>query len=189
MPVLVFDESESQGNGRGVPRLAILAFRLVARAGRRQLRLMPGMELVSAALLGIGVLLGRDLLQAVVDANRAGSGWRNVLPALVGLTAVSVATTVAGTIARREDQMLSELVQRYAMARILDVTCAAELSRFDDPEFHDLLSRAQRGASRAGQVVHAVFGVAQAITGTSRAIAVSRGGLGVSATMADRTPH
>jgi hypothetical protein len=34
-----------------------------------------------------------------------------VLPALVGLGAVSVATTVAGAIVQGEDQMLSELVE------------------------------------------------------------------------------
>jgi ATP-binding cassette, subfamily B, bacterial len=126
---------------------------------------MLAMELVAALLLGVGVLLGRDVLQAVLDADRSGSGWRDVLPSLAGLTVVSVATTVCTAIARRQDQMLSELVERHAQARILDVTCTAELAAFDDAGFHDLISRAQRGAFRAGQVVRGVLGLAQATTG------------------------
>jgi hypothetical protein len=51
------------------------------------------------------------VLQGILDADRSGSGWRHVLPALVGLGAVSVATTVAGAIVQGEDQMLSELVE------------------------------------------------------------------------------
>jgi ATP-binding cassette, subfamily B, bacterial len=164
MPVFFMEDREPTGKGRDVPRLAIAALRLVAAAGRRELVLMLAMELATAVLLGVGVLLGRDVLQAVLDAERSGEGWRDVLPALVGLAVVSVATTVAGAVARRQDQMLSELVGRHAQAKILDVTCSAELARFDDAEFHDLVSRAQRGAFRAGQVVTGLLGVAQAAT-------------------------
>ena len=164
MPIFIHEESEPKGSARDVPRLTLAALRLVAAAGRRQLVLLLAMELTSAVLLAVGVLLGREVLQAVLDAERSGEGWRHVLPALSGVAGVSVATTVAGAVARRQDQMLSELVERHAQARILDVTCSAELARFDDAQFHDLVSRAQRGAFRAGQVVHGLLGVAQAAT-------------------------
>jgi ATP-binding cassette subfamily B protein len=165
VPIFMVDENEPKGTGRDLPRLAIAALRLVAAAGRRQLVVMLAMEAATAVLLGVGVLLGRDVLQAVLDADHAGSGWRDVLPSLAGLAAVSVATTVASAVARRQDQMLSELVERHAQAGILDVTCSAELAAFDDAGFHDLISRAQRGAFRAGQVVRGLLGLAQAATG------------------------
>jgi ATP-binding cassette, subfamily B, bacterial len=165
MPIFFMEDDEPKGTGRDVPRLAVAALKLLAAAGRRQLTIMLAMEAASAVLLGVGVLLGRDVLQAVLDADRTSAGWEHVLPSLAGLAAVSVATTAAGAIARRQDQMLSELVGRHTWARILDVTCSAELAAFDDAEFHDLISRAQRGAFQAGQVVRGVLGVAQAATG------------------------
>src|SRR5919202_5470399 len=172
MPMFFFgDEDEGKGSGRDVPRLAIAALRLVAAAGRRQLVTMLAMEIATAILLGVAVLLGRDVLQAVLDADRAGSGWRHVLPSLAGVAAVSVATTVATAIARRQDQMLTELVQRHAQAGILDVTCTAELVAFDDAGFHDLVVRAQRGAFRAGEVVRGLLGLAQAATGIAAGVA------------------
>jgi ABC-type multidrug transport system fused ATPase/permease subunit len=165
VPLFFDDIGEPKGSGRDVPRLAIAALKLVAAAGRRQLVVMLAMEAATAILLGIGVLLARDVLQAVLDADQAGSGWQDVLPSLVGLAVVSVATTVAAAIAHRQDQMLAELVSRHAWARILDVTCTAELAAFDDAGFHDLIMRAQRGAFQAGQVVHGLVGLAQAATG------------------------
>jgi ATP-binding cassette, subfamily B, bacterial len=165
MPVFFIDDGEARGSRRDLPRLTLAALKLVAAAGRRELTVMLAMEVATAVLLGVGVLLGRDVLQAVLDTDRSGSGWRHVLPSLAGLAAVSVATTVANAIARRQDQMLSELVERHAQARILDVTCSAELAAFDDAGFHDLIVRAQRGAFRAGQVVRGVLGLAQAATG------------------------
>jgi ABC-type multidrug transport system fused ATPase/permease subunit len=165
VPIFFDGPEEPKGSGRDVPRLAIAALKLVAAAGRRQLVVMLAMEAATAVLLGIGVLLARDVLQAVLDADQAGSGWQDVLPSLVGLAVVSVATTVASAIARRQDQMLAELVSRHAWARILDVTCTAELAAFDDAGFHDLIMRAQRGAFQAGQVVRGLLGLAQAATG------------------------
>ena len=51
---------------------------------------MVAMEVCVAALLAIGVVLGRDVLQGVLDADRSGEGWRKVLPSLVGLAIISV---------------------------------------------------------------------------------------------------
>jgi ATP-binding cassette subfamily B protein len=166
VPILFMDNEERKGGSpRDVPRLAAAALKLVAAAGRRQLVVMLAMELATAVLLAVGVLLARDVLQAVLDADRSRSGWRDVLPSLAGLAVVSMATTVASAVARRQDQMLSELVSRHAWARILDVTCSAELAAFDDADFHDLIMRAQRGAFQAGQVVRGLLGVVQAATG------------------------
>src|SRR4051812_3647964 len=104
MPIFMVDEDEAQGGVRDVPRLTIAALRLAAAAGRRQLIAMLAMEMATAVLLGVGVLLARDVLQAVLDADRSGAGWRGVLPDVAGLAAVSVATTVAAAVAARQHQ-------------------------------------------------------------------------------------
>src|ERR671930_894330 len=117
MPILFIDDGEPRARGRDVPRLTLAALKLVAAAGRRELTAMLAMEVAAAVLLGVGVLLGRDVLQAVLDADRSGAGWRHVLPSLAGLAGISVAATVASAIARRQDQMLSELVERHAQAK------------------------------------------------------------------------
>jgi ATP-binding cassette, subfamily B, bacterial len=168
MPVLIFDAEEQAARGREIPRLTLVALRLVARAGRRQAMIMLAMEALVALLLAIGVFFGRDVIDAVINHADSPSDerWQHVWPALVGLAVVSAAAAVCGAIARREDQILSELVERTAMDRILDVTCRAELVAFEDPVFHDRLARAQRGSYRAAQVVRGLLGVAQALTGT-----------------------
>jgi ATP-binding cassette subfamily B protein len=164
------DRPERAGRRRDVPRLAVAALRLVAAAGRRPLVVMLAVEAASAVLLAVGVLLGRDALAAVLAAERDGGGWRGVLPDLLGLAAVSVATAAAGAIAIRQDRVLRELVGRHASARILDVTCSAELAAFDDAGFYDLVSRAQRGAFEAGSVVNALFGLARAGAGIGASV-------------------
>src|SRR5919197_4558637 len=92
MPIFIHEESEPKGSARDVPRLTLAALRLVASAGRRQLVLLLAMELASAVLLAVGVLLGREVLQAVLDAERSGEGWRHVLPALSGVAGGSGGT-------------------------------------------------------------------------------------------------
>ena len=171
MPVTFWvDRPERTARGREAPRLVLAALRLVAEAGRGPLALMVALEAASAVLLGLGVLLGRDVLDAVLVAQDRGAGWGRVLPDLAGLVAVSVASTAAAAVATRQDQVLRELVARHANARILDVTCSAELAAFDDADFYDLVSRAQRGAFEAANVVHSLIGLARATAGVVAAV-------------------
>jgi ATP-binding cassette subfamily B protein len=151
---------------RELPRVIAGALKLMWAAGPRELATVAGVELVSAVGLAVAVLLGRDVLEALVQAEQTGAGWESFLPELVALAVLSVLLTVAQALVGRQHQMLMELTTHEAQARILDVTAAVELAAYDDPAFHDRAARAQAGAMRGQQVVHGLIGLLQASAGT-----------------------
>jgi ATP-binding cassette subfamily B protein len=151
---------------RELPRVIGGALKLMWAAGPRELATVAGVELVSAIGLAVAVLLGRDVLEALVQAEQTGAGWESFLPELVALAVLSVLLTVAQALVGRQHQMLMELTTHEAQARILDVTAAVELAAYDDPAFHDRAARAQAGAMRGQQVVHGLIGLLQASAGT-----------------------
>jgi hypothetical protein len=72
--------------------------------------------------------------------------------------------------------MLTELTTRYAQDRILDVTCAVELSAFDEPVFRDRVARAQAGVMHAPQMVFGLQGLGRSLAGAiSAAVALLAG--------------
>jgi ATP-binding cassette subfamily B protein len=151
---------------RELPRVIAGALKLMWAAGPRELATVAGVELVSAVGLAVAVLLGRDVLEALVQADQTGAGWKSFLPELVALAVLSILLTVAQALVGRQHQMLMELTTHEAQARILDVTAAVELAAYDDPAFHDRAARAQAGAMRGQQVVHGLIGLLQASAGT-----------------------
>jgi ATP-binding cassette subfamily B protein len=151
---------------RELPRVIAGALKLMWAAGPRELATVAGVELVSAVGLAVAVLLGRDVLEALVQAEQTGAGWESFLPELVALAVLSILLTVAQALVGRQHQMLMELTTHEAQARILDVTAAVELAAYDDPAFHDRAARAQAGAMRGQQVVHGLIGLLQASAGT-----------------------
>ena len=70
---------------------------------------------------------------------------------------------LAGIVLRETQRMMTELTQRYAQDRILDVTCAVDLAAFDDPDFHDKAARAQAGVMRAPQLVFGLQGLGRSL--------------------------
>jgi ATP-binding cassette, subfamily B, bacterial len=157
----------SDRSRRELPRVIARALRLTKAAGRRELYTLLVLEALNAVGLAALVLLGRDVLTGVLEADRAGSGWHGLVPDLVAVAVLSTALTVSQALVMREHQLLGELTARHAQARILDVACAVELSAFDDPSFHDRVARAQAAVFRTQQVVHGVVGMAQATAGVA----------------------
>jgi ATP-binding cassette subfamily B protein len=170
-PVTIYDvRGFDDRSRRELPRVIAGALRLMWAAGPRELATAVGIELASAAGLAVAVLLGRDVLDGLVQADRSGSGWDTFLPELVALTVLSIALTVAQAFVGRAHQMLMELTTREAQARIIDVTSSVELAAFDDSAFHDRAARAQAGAMRAPQVVHGLIGLMRSTAGTVGAL-------------------
>jgi hypothetical protein len=167
MGVTIYELNQPNDRSRReLPRVIAGALKLMWAAGPRELATVVSVELVSALGLAVAVLLGRDVLEALVDAERTGAGWDAFLPELVALAVLSIVLTVAQALVGRQHQMLMELTTHEAQARILDVTADVELAAFDDPAFHDRAARAQAGAMRGQQVVHGLIGLLQASAGT-----------------------
>ncbi len=140
---------------RKLPHLLRQALRLVWSAGRREL-------LVTTILLlfqGVGVttqlLLGKNVLQSVLDTNPEVDGFGPIVPGLVALVAITVLLSFAAAVQVEQSRILGELVARAANERVLDVATAVDLEAFEWPGFFDRLQRAQvAGWTRPLQLVN-----------------------------------
>jgi ATP-binding cassette, subfamily B, bacterial len=171
-------------SAREIPRLVAEGVAICWRAGRRELITLGVLELLSGAGVAAQVVVGRQVLQAVLVTEHAvGSGGSTELvgsgggglagvwlsAALLGI--ITAVLGVAGAVQFERQRILSELTARYAQGRILDVTCEVELAAFDEPEFHDQVARAQAGTMHAPQMVFGLLGLGRSLAGTIGAAA------------------
>jgi ATP-binding cassette subfamily B protein len=154
---------------REIPRLVAAGVAITWHAGRRELTTMAVLELLSGVGVAAEVVVGRRVLEAILATQHAGAGagagLAGVWPSAVLLGVITALLGLAGAVLREQQRMLSELTQRYAQDRILDVTCAVELAAFDQPEFHDRVARAQAGVMRAPQLVFGLQGLGRSVAG------------------------
>ncbi|MGO8889446.1 MAG: ABC transporter ATP-binding protein [Streptosporangiaceae bacterium] len=165
-------ELNAGGQGRSareLPRLVRAGLTISWRAGRRELITMAVLELLSGIGVAAEVVVGRRVLEAVLVTQHTSAGLASVWPSAALLGLITAALGLAGVVLREQQRMLSELTARYAQDRILDVTCAVELSAFDQPEFHDRVARAQAGVMRAPQMVFGLQGLARSMAGATGA--------------------
>jgi ATP-binding cassette subfamily B protein len=167
-------ELNAQGEGRSpreIPRLVAAALAITWRAGRRELITMAALELLSGIGVAVEVLVGRRVLEAVLTAQHTTTGLAGVWPSAVALGVITAVLGVAGTVLREQQRLLSELTARSAQDRILDMTCAADLAAFDQPEFHDRAARAQAGVMRVPTLVFGLQGLGRSLAGAIGAAA------------------
>jgi ATP-binding cassette, subfamily B, bacterial len=132
-------------SAREIPRLVGAGLAITWRAGKRELITMTALEVVSGIGVAAEVVVGRRVLEAILATQHIRAGLASGWPNFALLAAITAILGMAGVVLREQQRMLSELTSRYAQDRILDVTCAVELSAFDEPEFHDRVARAQAG--------------------------------------------
>ena len=154
-----------------LPRIAGDALSLVWRAGRRQLVVTTILQTLNGAGLLVTLLLGRDILTGVLDANAGTSDYADVLPTAALAVAVFGVLGFAGAVQWEQQQVLTELVQRDTQGRLLDIASDVELLAFDRPAFHDRLSRARAQQHAVHQLVFGLGGVTGALLGVVGALA------------------
>jgi ABC-type multidrug transport system fused ATPase/permease subunit len=174
----IFDLNRLDGRRplRDLPGLVGGAVRIMWAAGRWQLASTIALQVLSGLGLLAAVVLGRDLVNAILAADRTGGTLSDVLPDALGLAAL-LALLGLGTAAQQSQrQLLSQLVTRYAQGRILDIACRVELDAYERPGFHDRMARAQLGLHRADQTVFSLVmlggSLAQAIGSLGALLAV-----------------
>lgn len=130
-----------------LPRVLAGALGLVREAAPRELTISFALQLGTGAGVAVQLLLGRNLLADILQADRLDGGLANVLPTLVAFLAVS-ALLQFGYAARSELQgLLGELTGRHAQDHIIDVATMVDLEAYESPEFHDRLMRASMAAN------------------------------------------
>jgi ATP-binding cassette subfamily B protein len=150
---------------RELARLATSSVSIVWHAARRELITMVALEVLTGIGVAAEVVVGRHVAEAVLKTQRSGAGLAAVWPSAVTLAVITAVLGLAGIVVRETQRMMTELTQRHAQDRILDVTCTVDLAAFDDPDFHDKAARAQAGVMRAPQLVFGLQGLGRSLAG------------------------
>ena len=164
----------------GRPRLERL------RVGVRTLRFILRLVLDAAPLeisgtfaltLGIGaftagqLLVGRELVQVLTDSD--GGSLRQILPGLIALCLLLIATMLSSTAVLELRIPLYELLHRRAMRQVLEAAAAAELDAFEDPKFHDQIQRGRENSEiYAWQIIENLVSFLLAFFSTMAVMAV-----------------
>jgi len=149
----------SEGTWRDLPRLVWDSLKLVWGAGRREFLVMSGLQLIQAVGVAAQLFIGKAVLDAVLAAG-ATDDFASVLPELAGLVGITVALDFARAIETEQTRVLSELVGRQALSRVIDVSTRVDLLAFESPDFYDRLQRARaQGMFRSMQTVNGLLGL------------------------------
>jgi ATP-binding cassette subfamily B protein len=167
-PITIYDlhsRQDAKIDLRRMPNLLRHAIRLVVAAGRREFIVSTSLQFISAAAIGVQLVVGRGALQALLEADRLGSGLTSVTPWAVGLALLTVISLFASAVQREQQQILGELVSRYMHGEALAVASKVDLTAFEHPEFHNRLQRVQTGLHQPLNMVYGVSGLISAMVG------------------------
>lgn len=131
---------------RKLPRLVAQSLRLAWTAGRRELIVTTGLQLLQGLGVTAQLLVGKRVLEAVLGSGSSGGDFATIVPELAALVSITVLLTFAGAVQAEQSRILGELVARAAYDRVLDVAATVELAAFESAAFFDRLQRAQAGA-------------------------------------------
>ncbi|MBL8981198.1 MAG: ABC transporter ATP-binding protein [Gemmatimonadetes bacterium] len=100
---------------------------------------------VTSGLLPVAQLwVAKLIVDGVIEAQRAGAGWRTVLP----LVLMEIGLVVLGELMSRGASLvegqLSDLFAIRSTVRLMEHAATLDLAKFEDPAFYDQLERARR---------------------------------------------
>lgn len=143
-------------------------------AGRNTFLLTSALQLLAAPGIAAQLFVAKALFEGVLGAGGT-EDLAGVAPELGALVAITVALDDANAIQTEQSRVLSELVGRRALDRVLDVSTRIDLLAFESADFYDRLSRARaQGQFRSLQTVKgllAIVGSAVAAVGIVGAFA------------------
>jgi ATP-binding cassette subfamily B protein len=153
----------SEGTWRDLPRLVVDSLKLVWGAGKREFLVMSSLQLIEAVGIVLQLFISKAVLDAVFAAG-ADNDFAALLPELAALVAITVALDFARAIEVEQTRVLSELVGRQALSRVIDVSTQVDLLAFESPDFYDRLQRARaQGMFRSMQTVNGLLGLVGSI--------------------------
>ena len=121
-----------------------LAAGLVRAAAPRETSLAFVLTLFGGLLTGAELLIGRQLVNLLVDGTDVVAA--DLFPWLALLGVALVATSLVNAAMAELRILIAELVHQRAMDQLLEVTTAVELEAFEDPSFHDRIRLARENA-------------------------------------------
>jgi ATP-binding cassette subfamily B protein len=150
---------------RELPSLVHRALALVWTAAPREFSITAALQAVTSVGLAAQILISKSLINHLLAGQHAGYG-----PAVPDIVALAVTIGVVGiaSAVRGEVQLtLNELVSRYTMNKVIEVSTAVDLLSFETPAFHDRQQRAVINASaRPLQMTNGLLGVVGSLLAT-----------------------
>jgi ATP-binding cassette subfamily B protein len=167
-PLTVYDlqsREDAKVDLRRLPDLVRRALGLVMKAGKREFLLSTALQFLSAATIGVQLVVGQRVLQGLLDADQAGAGLDTVAPWAISLAALTAISLFSSAVQREQQQILGELVSRHMLGEALAVASKVELAAFERPEFHNRLQRVRSGLQQPLNMVYGVSGLVSALVG------------------------
>jgi ATP-binding cassette subfamily B protein len=157
----------NQRSTRQLPKLVLGAVKLVWEAARRELIMATGLQVLASVGLAVQVLVGRALLSTFLRVGHGASGT-SVIGPLIALAVATAVIALSNTGSTELQRILGEIVARFALGRVLDVSVAADLLAFETPAFHDRLQRAQvNAAARPLQMTNGLVNIVGSLFGVA----------------------
>ncbi len=145
---------------RGTVRLVGSCLRVVYRAGPAVLTASVGLFVVAAVAQIMGLLALRHILEEVTGLGAQLSGRVGELtPGLLWLGASLAVLSVAQLAGTALRPLLIERATAEVYERVLDAAERASLEQFDEPDFHERLSRAQNAGGRPLVITQGLMGL------------------------------
>ncbi len=117
------------------------------RAAKRDTLIVVAMEIVDAIVLGAQLLVIRRILELLSQADRP--EFSAFVPALLGAAATYAIRSVTRAFISERRTVIGDVVQRDVAERVLSAAARADVSDFEDPEFHDRLRRVRAETYRS----------------------------------------
>jgi len=146
-------EAVARGSGRGwrelrrTPVLTLAAVALVRRAAPREFAAATVLQILTAVLTAMQLVVIKMLVGDLVRIDGAGGGdaWE-LVPEFAALVGANVAAGLATAALTYHQRLMADLVGHHTMSGIIDVASAVGLAHYEDPTFHDHLERARNAA-------------------------------------------
>ena len=158
-----------------LPRLIGRALGLVWASAKGELLSYIAIQVLSAAGLALMLVLGREVLEVVINGATApaGSQLGGATPELVALAILSALVGFASAAMSERRLLIAELVERHVQGQIIDSVSALDLAAFEDPAFHDRLRRAKFNAvEQSWEVTFALMTISQSAVGLGALLVV-----------------
>jgi ATP-binding cassette, subfamily B, bacterial len=159
-----WEPDEAPRQLRRLPALLGGALGLLWEAAPRLIVLVAVLQVISAVATAVSLLVVRDVVSKVLEADKAHAGFGPVVPELALLALILGLTGLAFSMQNSIRMLLSDQVEWVAFEKVLDVSCAVELEAFDSSDFHDLLQRAQNAGGRPLMLTQGLLSLAGSAT-------------------------
>ena len=122
---------------------------------------MGALRIVRAFVPITTLYIGKLIIDAVVDARAAGTGWEPIL----NLVLLEVGIVVVGELLMRAsgmvDGLLADLFTIRISVRLMEHAATLDLAQFEDPAFYDHLERARRQTSGRIGLIATLLGMVE----------------------------